>query len=76
MNYETVKQFNNETLEISRYNLILDKIKTQAQIVQQSLSNLNIGQTVIFQTGLTINLLMASIDVFTGIRTPGDFVML
>lgn len=43
MNYETVKQFNNEKLEISRYENILEKLQKQAMVVQTSLSNLNIG---------------------------------
>jgi ABC-type transport system involved in Fe-S cluster assembly fused permease/ATPase subunit len=44
--------------------------------VQFSLSKLNIGQTMIFSTGLTVNLLMAAYDVSHGILTPGDFVMI
>ena len=43
MNYETVKQFNNEALETSRYETILDKLYSQAMIVQNSLTKLNIG---------------------------------
>jgi len=43
MNYETVKQFNNEALEKSRYETILDKLYSQAMIVQNSLTKLNIG---------------------------------
>lgn len=42
-NYETVKQFNNEELEKSRYGKILDKMTGQALVVQRSLSTLNIG---------------------------------
>mmetsp|Transcript_6179 Transcript_6179/g.10489 ORF Transcript_6179/g.10489 Transcript_6179/m.10489 type:complete len:358 (-) Transcript_6179:217-1290(-) len=45
-------------------------------LVQRSLSNLNIGQQGIFNFGLTINLMMAAFDVYTGKMTPGDFVML
>ena len=44
MNYETVKQFNNEDLEISRYDLILKNMTKKALQVQKSLSTLNIGQ--------------------------------
>jgi len=43
MNYETVKAFNNEQLEIDRYEKIIENSQTQANIVQKSLSNLNIG---------------------------------
>ena len=44
--------------------------------VQNSLTKLNIGQQVLFNSGLTINLLMAAFDVYTGKMTPGDFVMI
>jgi ATP-binding cassette subfamily B protein len=76
MNYETVKAFNNERLELGRYRVLLDKLKETAAIVQKTLSKLNIGQAVIFTTGLSINLAMAAHDVSTGLLTPGDFVMI
>jgi ABC-type transport system involved in Fe-S cluster assembly fused permease/ATPase subunit len=76
MNYETVKAFNNEKLELSRYNALLNKLKGSAIDVQSTLARLNMGQTAIFTTGLTINLVMAAWDVSTGRLTPGDFVMI
>jgi ABC-type transport system involved in Fe-S cluster assembly fused permease/ATPase subunit len=60
MNYETVKAFNNEKLELSRYEKLLNRLKDSAMLVQTSLSKLNVGQNAIFTTGLTINLLMAA----------------
>ena len=33
MNYETVKAFNNEKLEFSRYAKLLDKLKESAKVV-------------------------------------------
>lgn len=44
--------------------------------MQNSLSMLNMGQALIFSTGLTLNLLLAAHQVSTGIMTPGDFVMI
>lgn len=76
MNYETVKAFNNEKLELTRYSKLLNKLKESATLVQTSLSNLNVGQTFIFSTGLTVNLLLAAWDVSNGKLTPGDFVMI
>ncbi len=76
MNYETVKVFNNENLEISRYDRLLDKIKQSAIFIQQTLGRLNVGQSFIFSCGLTLNLFMAAFDVSHGILTPGDFVMI
>jgi ATP-binding cassette, subfamily B (MDR/TAP), member 7 len=76
MNYEAVKAFNNEKLEAERYESILASLQEQARVVQRSLSELNVGQNIIFSTGLTINLLMAAHGVSTGAMTPGDFVMI
>lgn len=45
-------------------------------VVQTSLSNLNIVQQIIFNSGLTFNLFMAATDVYTGRLTPGDFVLI
>jgi len=76
INYETVKAFGGEKLESQRYQQILDELRTCANIVQKSLSKLNTGQSIIFSTGLTVNLIMAAYQVSTGILTPGDFVMI
>jgi ATP-binding cassette subfamily B protein len=76
MNYDSVKAFGNENLEINRYDKILHNLEKQANIVQTSLSRLNIGQSIILSTGLTINLLMAAHGVHAGTLTPGDFVMI
>ena len=76
MNYETVKAFNNEKMENSRYKGLIDRLKNNSMMVQMSLSKLNVGQSVIFLTGLTLNLAMAANEVVNGTMTPGDFVML
>ena len=76
MNYDTVKAFGNETLEIGRYEKILSDLQNQANVVQKSLAELNLGQNIIFSCGLTTNLLMAAHGVSTGAMTPGDFVMI
>lgn len=76
MNYETVKVFGNEKLEQQKYEAILANLVKQAKVVQTTLSELNIGQALIFSVGLTINLLMAAHGVSTGAMTTGDFVMI
>jgi ABC-type transport system involved in Fe-S cluster assembly fused permease/ATPase subunit len=76
MNYETVKAFNKERFELSRYQALLQKLKGTAMQVQTTLSKLNVGQSLIFSTGLTINLILAAWDVSNGRLTPGDFVMI
>jgi ABC-type transport system involved in Fe-S cluster assembly fused permease/ATPase subunit len=76
MNYETVKAFNKEKFELNRYQAMLKKLKETAMTVQTTLSKLNVGQSLIFSTGLTVNLILAAWDVSTGRLTPGDFVMI
>ena len=76
MNYETVKAFNNEKLEYNRYETLLQKLRRNAVEVQLSLGQLNVGQSAIFLTGLSLNLLMAANEVCNGTMTPGDFVMI
>lgn len=76
MNYETIKAFSKEKIELSRYKTLLTKLKETATIVQLTLSKLNVGQSLIFTTGFSINLAMAAWDVSTGALTPGDFVMI
>lgn len=70
-----MKQFGNEPLEKSRYQVILDNLVKSAMNVQYSLSRLNIGQQTIFNAGMALNLAMAVFDVSRGKLTPGDFVM-
>ena len=43
MNYETVKAFGNEKLELQRYVKIIDGLKSQANLIQKSLMDLNVG---------------------------------
>lgn len=75
MNYETVKAFNNEDLEKTRYKGHLTRLYDNAMKVQKSLGLLNNGQSLIFNIGVIANLGMAANDVCTGAMTPGDFVM-
>ncbi len=76
MNYEAVKNFNNEDLEKTRYSKLLDKLENTSMVVQKSLGQLNLGQTVIFSTGMMVNLMMAARDVSLGMMTAGDFILL
>ena len=60
LNYETVKYFNNEAHEVVRYNESLGGYQAAALRTQTSLSVLNLGQNLIFSSGLTAIMLMAS----------------
>ena len=75
INYETVKYFNNEQLEISRYNGMLDKYAQMAVKTQSSLSLLNFGQNAIFSAGLTIIMVLAANGILHHTMTVGDLVM-
>lgn len=51
LNYETVKYFNQEQLEVERYNKVLKQYAEMAVKTQSSLAVLNVGQNVIFSVG-------------------------
>lgn len=76
MNYETVKYFGNEKLELERYDKCLRNYQQAALKVQASLSGLNFGQSAIFSSSLAAAMLMCSQSVATGELTVGDLVMI
>ncbi len=75
LNYETVKYFNAEAREASRYDGAMAAYEGFAVRTGQSLSVLNIGQNVIITTGLIMVMVMSAIGVQNGRFTVGDFVM-
>jgi ABC-type transport system involved in Fe-S cluster assembly fused permease/ATPase subunit len=75
LNYETVKYFNNEQHEASRYDSALRRYERASVVSKSSLSLLNIGQGFIIATGLTLIMYMAGRGVANGTMTVGDFVM-
>mmetsp|Transcript_12011 Transcript_12011/g.20277 ORF Transcript_12011/g.20277 Transcript_12011/m.20277 type:complete len:434 (+) Transcript_12011:1505-2806(+) len=60
-NYESVKAFGTESFERKRYDKITSSVKDQAIEGQRTLTELNIGQDVIFYSGLTLNLLLSAL---------------
>ena len=76
MNYDSVKYFMNEKREQQKYDNYVVKYKDSWIEVQKSLGWLNIGQGVIFTSGLIVNLIFSAMDCFSGTMTAGDFVML
>ncbi len=76
LNYETVKYFNNEHHELTRYGNALESYKIAAVINRLGLNLLNSGQTVIITIGLVLMMIMAGSHVRDGILTVGDFVAL
>ena len=75
INYETVKYFNNEEFEASRYDENLDRLRRAAIRSQSTLSLLNTGQQLIIAVGLVAMLWRATQGVVEGRMTLGDLVM-
>jgi len=75
INYETVKYFGNESMEMHNYNATLEKWENAAVKSQTSLSALNIGQSAIIAVGVTIIMVMATQGVVDKELTIGDLVL-
>ena len=75
INYETVKYFANEDLELERYDRTLHEWEDYAVKSQTSMSLLNFGQGAIVALGVTGILFLAAQGVAAGTMTVGDLVM-
>ncbi|MGB1311505.1 MAG: ABC transporter transmembrane domain-containing protein, partial [Leucothrix sp.] len=75
INYETVKYFNNEKLELDRYDNTLAEWEGMAVKSQTSMSMLNFGQSAIIAIGVTIIMFFAANQVVDGSMSIGDLVM-
>jgi ATP-binding cassette subfamily B protein len=76
LNYETVKYFNNENYEFDRLDNSLKDYEGAAVENEFSLSYLNITQTVIIITGITLMLSMSVFDIKAGAISIGGFVVI
>jgi ATP-binding cassette subfamily B (MDR/TAP) protein 7 len=75
MNYETVKYFNNESVEADQYAAFLEKYGRENVKTQVSLSVLNFGQNAIFTVAMAAMMVMAAREVMQGQLTVGDIVL-
>jgi ATP-binding cassette, subfamily B, heavy metal transporter len=75
LNYETVKYFNNEEFEASRYDESLKRLRIARLKAQTTLSMLNTGQQLIIAISLVAMLWRATLGVVDGRMTLGDLVM-
>jgi ATP-binding cassette subfamily B (MDR/TAP) protein 7 len=75
LNFETVKYFNNEELEVKRYDACLKGYQAASLKTNTSLSLLNIGQNLIFSCGLTAVMALATHEITSGKMSVGDIVM-
>ncbi|MCV6638580.1 ABC transporter ATP-binding protein/permease [Candidatus Albibeggiatoa sp. nov. NOAA] len=75
INYETVKSFGNERLELKRYDETLELWEDVAVKNQSSMSLLNFGQSTIITVGVTLIMFFATYGVLQGNMTLGDLVL-
>lgn len=75
LNYETVKYFNNEVHEATRYDENLRHLENATVKSQTSLAVLNLGQTVLISLGVTAMMWRAAAGVTAGTLTIGDLVL-
>ncbi len=76
LNYETVKYFNNETMEARRFDKSMARYEVAATQTWTSLGWLNFGQGVIFGAGMTVAMVLSALEVQAGTQTIGDFVFI
>jgi ABC-type transport system involved in Fe-S cluster assembly fused permease/ATPase subunit len=75
LNYETVKYFNNETHEASRYDENLQHLENTRVKARTTLAVLNLGQTAVITLGVTAMMWRAAAGVAAGELTIGDLVL-
>lgn len=75
INYETVKYFNNETLECRRYTSLLEDWEQLAVKTQTTMSVLNFGQGFIIAIGVTLVMVLAADGVVAGSLSLGDLIL-
>jgi len=75
INYETVKYFGNESLELGRFDETLSRWEENAVKSQTSMSLLNFGQGGIIAVGVTLVMIFAANGVVRGSMSLGDLVL-
>ena len=75
INYETVKYFSNERFEQGRYDENLRRLEQVSIKSQTSLSVLNVGQSVIIASAVTLLVWRATLGVVAGTLSLGDLVL-
>ncbi|QIR15546.1 ABCB family ABC transporter ATP-binding protein/permease [Shewanella aestuarii] len=76
LNYETVKYFNNESYEASRYDNALCDWEAAKRKNRLSLFALNAGQALIIALAMTAMMGLAAYEVTESTMTIGDFVLI
>ena len=76
LNFETVKYFNNEEHEFKRLDESLERYEFAANKSRHSLSVLNVAQTLVIMTGITIMLILSTFGIKNGVISIGGFVVI
>ena len=76
LNYETVKAFSNEALEVREYDRVMGAYETASVRSQSSLALMNVGQAFIIAVGLAVLMAMAASGKIAGTMTVGDFTLI
>ena len=76
LNFETVKYFNNEDHEFNRLDNSLAKYENAANKNRMSLSLLNVSQTLVIMTGITIMLVLSVFGIKNNSISVGGFVVI
>jgi ATP-binding cassette subfamily B protein len=76
LNYETVKYFSAEEREAARYDRAMARYEEASVRSYTSLAVLNAGQAVIFTCGLAAVMVMCAVEIQSGTKTVGDFVLI
>ena len=73
LNYETVKTFGNEAMEIAEYDRVMSQYEKAAVRNQSSLALMNVGQSAIISVGVVALMLLAAYEKMAGHMTVGEF---
>jgi len=76
LNYETVKYFTNEQIELARFDHAIGQYEKAGIKTSTSLGWLNFGQAAIFSLGMMVSMLLSANAVVRGEQTIGDFVLI
>ncbi len=76
LNFETVKYFGNEKMEVARFDTSMAAYEKAATKTWTSLAWLNFGQSFILGIGTAVCMIFSARGVMNGTQTIGDFVMI
>ena len=76
LNYETVKTFGNEDLEVREYDRVMGGYEKAEVRNRSNLALMNVGQALIIAVGLAVLMAMAASGRVAGEMTVGDFTLI